>query len=81
MALPAPFTHRFNVQFGTGGQFIQGLIEFNADGKVSYSLNESSIPLDNGVLRDFTELTELLKRIFHSHGGIKLIKFADKSDE
>ncbi len=80
MALPVPYTHKFKVQLGDGGKFIEGYIEFNLDGKVSYRLDESSQPLENEVLRDFVALTELLKTIFHKHGGIKLIKFINKEE-
>jgi len=80
MALPLPYTHKFKFQIGDGGSFIEGYIEFNTDGKVSYRLDESSQPLGNEALKDFCALTELLKTIYHKHGGIKLIKFIDKEE-
>lgn len=80
MAIEEPYTHKFKFQIGDGGRFLNGLIEFNEDQKVSYKIQEWSEPLEKDVLDDFTALTELLKTIFHKHGGIKLIKFTDKDE-
>lgn len=75
MATPDPYTHTFKFQLGDGGQFINGKIEFNEDGKVSYSFEEVSIPLKNETLSYFKQLTDLLQKIYYSNGGIKNIRF------
>jgi len=80
MTLPLPYTHRFKFQIGDGGSFVEGLIEFNEDDKVSYKIETISEPLQKEVLDDFTALTELLKTIYKKHGGIKLIKFINKDE-
>lgn len=74
------YTHNFKFQIGDGGQYLEGEIEFNTDGKVSYKMSNWSEPIKNGTLGYFTELTELLKKIFHGTDpkGIKLIRFKIK---
>ena len=75
------FTHKFKFKVGDGGQFVNGNIEFNVDGKISFEVEELSIPLHKEVLEHFTELTNLLQKIFKSHGGIKLIRFKEVNEE
>ena len=71
------YTHNFEFKIGDGGRFLVGKIEFNLDGKVSFKMTQWSEPIQQEVLQDFIDLTELLKRIFHSHTGIKEIKFKE----
>jgi len=74
------YTHDFKFQIGDGGQFIEGEIEFNTDGKVSYKMDKFSEPIKAETLAYFNEITELIKKIFHATDpkGIKLIKFKKK---
>jgi len=74
------YTHNFKFQIGDGGQFVEGDIEFNSDGRVSYRIDESSDPLLKETLVYFNRLIDLLKDIYHGNdpAGIKLIKFNKK---
>jgi len=73
------FTHDFKFEVGEPQNHIRGDIEFNEDGKVSYKIEDSSIPLQNGTLKYFTELTELLKKIFYGSGRVKKVVFKEKT--
>jgi len=68
-------THDFKFQIGDGGQFIEGDIEFNTDGKISYKITSWSEPVKDTTLQRFSEVAELMRQIFHEFGGLKLIKF------
>lgn len=77
--MPSLFTHTFEVELkADGSQFIKGEIEFNVDGKVSFDIQETSIPLSKDALHDFTELTDLLQRMFYQFEGIKRIELVQK---
>lgn len=76
--MPDQYTHNFEFKVGDGGKFLEGEIEFNTDGRVSYRFSSISEPIQLDVLRDFIDLTELLKRIFVSMDGIKKIEFTEK---
>lgn len=71
------YTHTFKFQLADGGQFLEGQIEFNVDGKVSYKMESWSEPIQSETLTYFDRVTELLKEIFHGvePKGIKLIRF------
>ena len=71
------YTHKFEFKVGDGGKYIDGDIEFNTDGKVSYRMKNWSEPIQEQTLQDFLDLTVILKRIFHTHEGIKEIKFKE----
>ena len=70
-----PYTHDFKFQLGDGGQFVEGDIEFNTDGKVSYKITSISEPVLDTTLQRFSEVAELMRQIFHEFGGLKLIRF------
>ena len=72
------YTHNFEFKVGDGGKFLEGEIELNTDGKVSYRFTSISEPIQHETLDYFTRLTELLKEIFHGAGGIKKIEFTEK---
>ena len=69
------YTHRFKFSVGDGGKFIKGFIEFNTDGKVSFKMTSWSEPILKETLDHFSELTELIKKIFYAYGDIQEIKF------
>ena len=73
------FTHTFDIQFkADGSHFLKGQVEFNIDGKVSFYVKDSSIPLDRDALTHFTELMSLLKTVFYSQEGIKKVEIVQK---
>ena len=72
------YTHDFKFQLGDGGQFIEGEVEFDTDGKVSYKMTSLSEPIRANTLKKFNELCELMRTIFVEYGGIKMIRFKEK---
>lgn len=73
------FTHTFEVDLGAdGGQFIHGQIEFNQDGKVSYKIEESSIPISKDAMSKFMEFCNICQSIYYSLNGIKKIEIIQK---
>jgi len=72
------YTHEFKFQLGDGSQFVEGEIEFNTDGKVSYKVDAWSQPIGEETLRQFNEVCQLMKSLFAEFGGIKLIRFKVK---
>ena len=69
------YTHRFKFSVGDGGHFIKGYVEFDTDEKVSYKVTSWSEPLQKDVLDNFSELTELIRKIFYTYKDIQEIKF------
>jgi len=73
------FTHTFEVEFSEdGSQFLHGQVEFNLDGKVSYYLEATSIPLQKEAIEHFDGLMEHLRERFKDFGGIKRIEIVQK---
>ena len=69
------FTHKFEISFD--GQTIEGEVEFNSDGKVSYSFTgDPTITMMNGKL--ITELFNTVQQFYELNGGIKLVQIKEK---
>lgn len=75
------YTHNFKFQMADGGVFVEGKVEFNTDGKMSYKIESTSQPLPKEALTDFTELMDLCHSLFNKYEGLKLIKIVDKEAE
>jgi len=73
------FTHTFEIGLkADGSQFLQGEVEFNEDGEVSFKIEECSIPLAKKTTDYFNEIMSLLQRIYYGNGGIKRIEIIQK---
>ena len=73
------FTHTFEIELkADGSQFIKGQIEFNVDGKVSFNIEETSIPFSKDAMKKFMALCEICQNIFYSLEGIKKIEIVQK---
>ena len=72
-----PYTHEF--KFELDGNFINGEVEFNTDGKVSFKINAWSEPLPIEILNQFSELMAMLKKIYENEGDIKKISIKKKT--
>ena len=73
------FTHTFEIELkADGSQFIKGEIEFNVDGKVSFKIDESSIPFSRGAMKKFMALCDICQNIFYDLEGIKRIEIVQK---
>ena len=73
------FTHTFEFEIGVEGTgLIKGECEFDADGKLSYKIEQSSTPLAQESLKYFNEVMDLLFKIFTTTKGIKIIKVKQK---
>jgi len=70
------YTHTFKFKCGT--RDMTGECEFNVDGKASYKLNELIDGFDLEESARFTELLQVLKRIFDKYGSIKKIQVVEK---
>jgi len=58
------YTHDFKFQIGEdGSKFINGEIEFNSDGKVSFKIKDWAEPLLKEDLERFTYIVDHLKNI------------------
>lgn len=62
-----PFTHTF--KFRIGEKEILGECEFDIDGKLSYKIESSSVPLPAQTMKVFQEFMDLMYKIYYSNGG------------
>ena len=69
--MPDIFTHTFEMYFGEGDQWLIGKVEFNADGKVSYHIEDSCIPMKEETLKQFLKMMDHMKETFQLLGGLK----------
>jgi hypothetical protein len=73
------FTHTFEIDLGAdGSQFVHGQVEFNTDGRVSFKIEETSIPLSKAAIDHFNKCMDLLQTKFREFGGIKKIEILQK---
>ena len=66
-------THSFEISLGAtvgNKETIQGFVEFNTDGEVSFEIDEISKPITPEAMRHFTELMDLMKKFHDVHGGV-----------
>ena len=69
------FTHTFEFEIGQlGDGYIKGECKFDIDGKLSYKIGQSSVPVSQESLEYFNEVMELLHKIFETTKGISVIK-------
>ena len=66
-----PYTHEF--KFEVDNSFIYGEVEFNTDGKVSFKIENTSIPLPKEILNEFVKLMEMVQSIYKTEGEVKKI--------
>jgi hypothetical protein len=74
-----PYTYIFKFSIGKKGENrIVGECEFDTDKKTSFLLKESSQPLSAEALSLFQEYMNLLKKIYDTSGGLRLVSVYSK---
>ena len=72
--MPDGFTHKFKIYLGDGSQWLEGKIEFNTDGKMTYHIQDTCTPMKKETLDEFNNLMDKFHSLFHKFGGIKKIE-------
>ena len=77
--MPELFNHTFEIELSADGSwFLKGEVEFDTDGKASFKIDESSIPLSGEGMHHFIDLMDLIRRMFPCCGGVKRIEIVQK---